>query len=199
MSVHHEELQEIENVKYYWKRGGKWVFGILLAAALGYLMYVFYNNYKTNQSYKAAELASKISNGQTENLTTLQNDYPDTAVTAQATLEVAARLFNEKKYAESESTYRWLFEHTKMPLFYTAAAQNLVNVLLQEKKYDQALQVAATPVETAFQPLLDERRGDVYAAQGKTKEAMTAYQAALDKLPEDAIVRDVIEAKRNQL
>lgn len=199
MSVHHEELQEIENVKYYWKRGGKWIFGILLIGALGYLMYVFYNNYKVNQSYQAAELASKVSSGQAGSLTALQNDYPNTAAAAQATLEVAARLFNEKKYAESESAYRWLLEHTKMPLFQAAAVQNLVNVLLQEKKYDQALQVTATPVETTFQPLLDESRGDIYAAQGKTKEAMAAYQAALDKLPEDATTRDVIEAKRNQL
>ena len=33
MSAHHDEQQELENAKHLWRRGGKWVFALLVAAA----------------------------------------------------------------------------------------------------------------------------------------------------------------------
>ena len=42
MSSHHEELQEIENIKHLWRNGGKVIVGLLLVAALGYLGYNVY-------------------------------------------------------------------------------------------------------------------------------------------------------------
>ena len=38
-------------------------------------------------------------------------------------------------------------------------------------------------------------KGDVYAAQNKTKEAAQSYQQALEKLPKDAIERELLQMK----
>ena len=43
--------------------------------------------------------------------------------------------------------------------------------------------------------MIEETRGDIYSAQGKTKEAAAAYKAALEKLPEDSPARDLLEMK----
>ena len=84
-------------------------------------------------------------------------------------------------------------------VFQAAAMQNLAAVYIQQKKYDDALSVLATPVDAAYRPLTDEAKGDVYAAQGKAKEAGEAYKAALDKLPEGSVARHSLQAKISQL
>lgn len=199
MSTHHEELQEIENVKYFWRNGGKWIFAALLVAALGYLAYVVYQNHRQSQNEQAATLAAQIQSGKSSDVAALQQQYPDSMGAAQATLHTAAQAFAKGQYDEAVNGYRWVLEHQKAPLMQAAAAQNLANVYLQQKKYDEALQAAATPVEAAFQALMDETRGDIYAAQGKADEAKKAYQAALDKTEKDSPVREGLELKLAQL
>ncbi|WP_230472448.1 YfgM family protein, partial [Kingella kingae] len=87
----------------------------------------------------------------------------------------------------------------KAAFFQAQAAQNLANVLLQQKKFDDALAVLNTPVEESFAPVMNEIKGDVLAAQGKTKEAADAYKLALDKLPENSPSRELVQLKAGQL
>ena len=56
-----------------------------------------------------------------------------------------------------------------------------LNVLLDEKAYDQALQTLKVDVPDAFVAEFADRRGDVYAAQGKVADARAAYSEALAK------------------
>lgn len=198
MSAHHDEQQDIENAKHFWNNGGKWLFALLVAAALGYLGKVIYSGHIENKQLKAAAAAAQVGNDAAK-LAAVQQQYPDTAAAAQASMQTAAARFAEGKYDDAAAAYQWVLDHNKAPLFQAAAAQNLAAVYLQQKKYDQALQAAATPVDAAFQPVLSESKGDILAAQGKAAEAKTAYQAALDKLPEGAGGREMLQNKINAL
>ena len=88
-----------------------------------------------------------------------------------------------------------MLKNQKAPLGQALAAQRLGIVLLQQKKYDAAIAALNTKVEADFEPLLLEAKGDVYAAQNKTKEATQSYQQALEKLPKDAIERELLQMK----
>lgn len=198
MSAHHEELQEIENVKHYWKHGGKWVVGALVAAALGYLGYVVYQGQVRSGNEEAATLASQVK-GDASKLSALQKEYAQSPAAAQASLETAKSLFDAGKLDEAATAYRWVLDNQKQPLFQAVAAQNLANILLQQKKYDDALAVLNTPTDDSFALVLNEAKGDVLAAQGKTKEATAAYQAVLDKLPENSPNRELVQLKMGQL
>lgn len=194
MSAHHEELQEIENVKYYWNKGGKWIVVALVVAALGYLGNVIYQGQIDSKNKEAATLAAQVK-GDVGKLTALQQSHAQSAATAQASLEVAKSLFEQGKLDEAAAAYRWVLDNQKAPLFQAAAAQNLANILLQQKKYDDALTVLNTPVADSFAPQINEIKGDVFMAQGKNAEAKQAYQAALDKLPEHALGRELLALK----
>ncbi|QMT30856.1 YfgM family protein [Alysiella filiformis] len=194
MSAHHEELQEIENVKYYWNKGGKWVVVALVAAALGYLVNVIYQGQVESKNKEAATLAAQIK-GDTAKLQALQQSHSASSATAQATLETAKSLFDNGKLDEAATAYRWVLDNHKAPLFQAAATQNLANVLLQQKKFDEALALLNNPIDAHFAPAINEIKGDVYAAQGKAAEAKQAYQAALDTLPENALGREFLEMK----
>lgn len=40
-----------------------------------------------------------------------------------------------------------------------------------------------------------ETKGDVYVAQNKTKEAVQSYEAALNKMPQTAVGRELLQMK----
>ena len=204
MAAHLEEQQELDNFKYFWKSTGRWLFALLIAAALGYLGYTMYKSHKASQSQEAAEVLAKIVDkmqakaSQAEvnaDLTNLQQNYPDSIAAAQATLMAAATEYDARRYDVAEGHLNWVLKNQKAPLVQALAAQRLAVVLLQQKKYDAAITVLNTKVEADFEPLLLEAKGDVYAAQNKTKEATQSYQQALEKLPKDAIERELLQMK----
>lgn len=204
MAAHLEEQQELDNFKYFWKSTGRWLFALLIAAALGYLGYTMYKSHKTSQSQEAAEVLAKIVDkmqakaSQAEvnaDLTNLQQNYPDSIAAAQATLMAAATEYDARRYDVAEGHLNWVLKNQKAPLVQALAAQRLGIVLLQQKKYDAAIAALNTKVEADFEPLLLEAKGDVYAAQNKTKEAAQNYQQALEKLPKEAIERELLQMK----
>lgn len=204
MAAHLEEQQELDNFKYFWKSTGRWLFALLIAAALGYLGYTMYKSHKASQSQEAAEVLAKIVDkmqakaSQAEvnaDLTNLQQNYPDSIAAAQATLMAAATEYDARRYDVAEGHLNWVLKNQKAPLVQALAAQRLGIILLQQKKYDAAIAALNTKVEADFEPLLLEAKGDVYAAQNKTKEAAQSYQQALEKLPKDAIERELLQMK----
>ena len=100
---------------------------------------------------------------------------------------------------EAAKQYSWVLANQKDALFQASAAKNLAVVLLQQKKFDDALTVLNTPVDESFAPIINETKGDVLTAQGKTKEAVAAYKLALDKLSEDSPNRELLQLKMAQL
>lgn len=198
MSSHHEELQEIENIKHLWRNGGKVIVGLLLVAALGYLGYNVYGGQVHKNNLAVAWQASQI-NGDMTKLAAIQQQHSHSPATTQATLETAKTLFDSGKLDEAEKAYRWVLANNKAPVFQAAAMTNLATILLQQKKYDDALKVLHMPIDAAYQNIINEMRGDVFAAQGKTQEARQSYQSVLEKLPEDSNNRQLIQLKIEQL
>lgn len=199
MSAHHDELQDIENAKHFWRSGGKWLFAAAVAAALGYLGYVVYQNHQSGNNSEAALAVSKLQNGDAAQLAAIQQQYGSSIASAQATLAAAAHAFDNGKFDDALKGFRWVLEHHKEPLLQAVAAQNLANTYLQQNQPEEALKAASISVDEAYQPLLDEVKGDIYAAQGKTEEAKKAYQAALDKTAEHSAQRELLELKLAQL
>ena len=198
MSAHHDEQQELENAKYLWNNGGKWLVLALVSIALIYWGKGIYRNYQLDKYAQAAAMATQVK-GDVNKLAQLQKDFSGSAAAAQASLETAALLFEQGKTDQAIAAYQWVLNNNKTPVFQAAAVQNLANVYLQQKQYDNALKILATPVEASFQSVMEETKGDVFAAQGKTTEAKQIYQAILDKLPEQSPARELIQLKISQL
>lgn len=204
MAAHLEEQQELDNFKYFWKTTGRWLFVLLMAAALGYLGYIIYQNHKLKQNQEAAAvLAQLVDKAQKKadqkiinaDLQNLQQNFADTIPAAQATLMVAATEFDAGRYDVAAGHLNWVLKNQKEPLVQALAAQRLAVVKLQQKKYDEALAALDTKVEADYEALLLETKGDVFAAQGKAKEAATAYTQALEKMPKDSVGRELVQMK----
>lgn len=208
MAAHLEEQQELDNFKYFWKTTGKWLFAVLILAALGYLGYTVYQNRKVSQNQEAAAILAEIvekaqskapQNEINAELAKLQQSYPQSISAAQATLMAAATEFDAHRYDVAEAHLKWVLSNQQDSLIQALAAQRLGVVLLQQKKYDAALAALDTPVEADFVPLLMETKGDVYAAQGKSQEALKNYGQALEKMPQDSVGRELVQMKLDSL
>ncbi len=60
MAAHLEEQQELDNFKYFWKRTGRWIFALLIVAALGYLGFTIYQGQKASKDQEAAAVLAQL-------------------------------------------------------------------------------------------------------------------------------------------
>lgn len=208
MAAHIDDQQELENFKYFWKSWGRWLFAVLVLAALGYLGWVMYQKHQTTKNQEAAavlvQLAEKAQAGKDNqaiaaDLANLQQNYPASIAAAQASMMVAAAEFDKGRYDEAAKHLNWVLDNQKADLVQALATQRLAVVQLQQKQFDAALATLNRPVNAAFASWLSETKGDVLAAQNKPAEAVAAYEEALAKLPKDDAARELLQMKADQL
>ena len=132
-------------------------------------------------------------------LSILQQNYPDSISSAQATMMVAADLFDQGQYEAAEKQLNWVLQNQQIPFVRALAIQRLATVQLQQKKYDAALATLKMPVDAAFEALILETQGDVLYAQGKNKEALAVYEQALAKTVQDAPGLQLLQLKADEL
>ncbi|PJO78579.1 tetratricopeptide repeat protein [Neisseria brasiliensis] len=204
MAAHLEEQQELDNFKYFWKSIGRWLFALLMLAALGYLGYTMYQSHLVKKSQEAADVLAQLvekaqNKGDTKainaDLQNLQQNFAETIPAAQATLMVAATEFDAGRYDVASGHLNWVLKNQKEPLVQALAAQRLAVVKLQQKKYDEALAALDAKVDADYEALLLETKGDVFVAQNKAKEAAASYEQALAKLPKDSVGRELVQMK----
>jgi predicted negative regulator of RcsB-dependent stress response len=75
------------------------------------------------------------------------------------------------------------------------ARVRLASVMLDEKKYDDALKTLDAVKEEGFVSIAADLRGDVYAAQNRRDEARAAYEMAVDKADTRSPQKAISQAK----
>ena len=93
----------------------------------------------------------------------------------------------------------WAVDKAKQDEIRDVSRLRLAGVLLDEKKYDEALKVLSAKPSEAYATLYADLRGDVLAEQGKAADARAAYQAALEKLDAGSPYRRIVEVKLDAL
>ena len=208
MAAHLDDQQELENFKYFWHRKGRWLFAVLLLASLVYLGWVLYQGHiETKNEEAATALAGLVEKAKASqdkqalqaDLSILQQNYPESISSAQATMMVAADRFDQGQYEAAEKQLNWVLQNQQIPFVRALAIQRLATVQLQQKKYDAALTTLKMPVDAAFEALILETQGDVLYAQGKNKEALAVYEQALAKTVQDAPGLQLLQLKADEL
>ena len=90
-----------------------------------------------------------------------------------------------------------MIEHAGQDEYRAIARLRLAGLLLDEKKFDDALKQVDAIGAGEFAALAADRRGDILLAQGKPAEAKAAYQKAWESIDPKVDYRRVIEAKLN--
>jgi predicted negative regulator of RcsB-dependent stress response len=203
-----EEQEQLDQLKAFWKQYGNLITWLLILVLGGYAAWNGWNLYQRDQGAKAGSLYDELDRaaqaGDSDRATRIFADmkerYPRTTFTQQAGL-VAARVAAEKgQYDAASASLAWVADKAGDDEYRAIARLRLAGLLLDTKKYEEALkQVDAVSGGPEFIALANDRRGDILLAQGKSAEAQAAYLKAWTAMDPKLDYRRVVEAKLNML
>lgn len=198
-----EEQEQLDQLKAFWKQYGNLITWVLILALGGYAGWMGWNNWKREQSLKAGvlyeELEKAVQAGDVEKSARVFSDMKErfgrTGYAQQSAL-LTAKLQHDKGQAEAaRATLGWAAENASEDEYRTVARLRLAGLLLDEKKYDEALKQVDGASGTEFAALVADRRGDILLAQGKKEEAKAAFLQAWKTMEDTVEYRRIVEAK----
>ena len=128
-------------------------------------------------------------------LADMQSQFASTTYASQAALQAGKTLFDAGKLPEARAALAWAAEKSSDDSYKAVARLRLAALDIEAQAFDQALKTLEAPVPKPFEPLVADRRGDVFTAQGKADEAKAQYQTAWQGLSTRTEYRRLIEVK----
>ena len=202
-----EEQEQLDQLKAFWKQYGNLVTWTLVLALAAFVGWNRWEAWQRDQGEKAAAMYDEVDHavqaGDAERATRVFADmkerYPRTAFTQQAGLAAAKAEAGKGQLDAARASLAWVADQNGDDDYRRVARLRLAGMLLDEKKYDEALKQVDGVDGTAFEALASDRRGDILLAQGKSEEAKAAYQKAWAAMDAKVDYRRLVEAKLNVL
>jgi predicted negative regulator of RcsB-dependent stress response len=202
-----EEQEQLDQLKAFWKQYGNLITWTLVAVLGAFAAWNGWNQWQRSEAIKAAamfdELDKAAKGADMDRVTGIFKDlrerYGRTTYAGQGGL-LAAKVQAEKlKPDEAQASLTWVAENAGETEYRSIARLRLAGLLIDAKKYDEALKQLDAVGGKEFEALVADRRGDVLLAQGKTEEAKAAYQQAWKAMDEKVGYRRLIDAKLTSL
>ncbi len=202
-----QEQEQLDQFKAFWARWGGPITWILTLVLLAFAGYNGWNWWQRDQGLKASAVADELDRAVTAGdsdraariFADLKDRYARTAYAEQGGLLLAKLQYDKGQADAAQASLAWVADHAVEDEYRAVARLRLAGILLDQKKYDQALQSLDAISSPAFTALADDRRGDVLLAQGKTDAAKAAYQAAWKAMSDRVDYRRLVEAKLTAL
>lgn len=202
-----EEQEQIDKIKDWWRDNGKLVILGVVACVLTVASFQGWRYYKTQQGERAAALFSQLDQAEAKGEAKkvrdigaqILKDYGSTVYAGMAALSAAKASFLTGEIEDARKTLQWAMEKARDEEMRNVARLRLAGILLDEKKFDEALTLLAKKPLDAYVALYEDLKGDVLAVQGKVEEARAAYRLALQKADQGGSYRQLIELKLDSL
>jgi predicted negative regulator of RcsB-dependent stress response len=197
-----EEQEQIATLKEWWSKYGNLSTWVVIAGLAAYSGWNGWNYYQRNQAAQASvlfdELQTSISAKDNTKVARvagdIENKFGRSAYASLAALSAAKSFFDANDLRSAKAQLEWVVAHGNDE-HKNIAAIRLAGVLLDEKAYDEALKALAGAALPQFKTDVEDRKGDILAAQNKLEEARTAYKAALEAADKNNPGRQLIQLK----
>lgn len=181
-----EEQEQLDQIKHFWNKWGTPITAVLLAASVTFAGWNGWQYWQQRQASLAAALADTVTQAIRSNdqpriqtaLADLQRQFPSTLQASIATLQAAKTAQDAGQTDTARTALQWVSEHASHPGYQAIARLRLAAVLMQDGKVDDAITLLRGNFPDEFKPLAADRLGDALQLQGKTAEAITAYETA---------------------
>lgn len=201
------EQEQVDALKAWWNENGKWAVAALLLAALAFAGVRFWKSWQAGQAAGAATLYAGVEQQMVSNdpkrisdaAQAVVDQYGSSAYAPRAELLAAQASLQAGNHDQARMQLQWVIDHAAEDGLQSVARLKLAAMLLDQKKYDEALGLLAAKHPESFDGLYADLKGDVLLAQGKKDEARVAYQAALDKTDSKNTYRNLIQMKLDSL
>ena len=202
-----EEQEQLDQLKAFWKQYGNLITWALIAVLAAFAAWNGWHWWQRDQAVKSGSMYDQLDKaaqaGDADQAARVFADmkerYPRTAFTQQGGLLLAKVQFDKGQADPALATLAWVGANATETEYQTIAHLRAAGILLDQKKYDEALKQLDAATAPDFVALAADRRGDVLLAQGKTDEAKAAYTKAWQAMDATIEYRRLIDAKLTAL
>lgn len=202
-----EEQEQLAELKAWWQKYGNLVLTAVTAVLLAFAAYNGWRWYEREQARSAAgiygQLEQAVQARDAAKVQTLASSivehYGRSIYAVLGALQAAKLNAESGDLPKAAEQLRWVIDKSGHDELTMIARVRLAGVLLDEKKFDQALQALSFDAPATYLPTVLDRRGDVLAAQNKSEEARAAYAEALAKADAQHPLRAIIQLKLDAL
>ncbi len=207
MSIYMTEAEQLEAIKAWWQRHQRWIttlLSVVLLVVAGYRYWTWHTDkvrLEASQAYEQlmAATANQESSAIEAYAKALVKNYPKTVYGDAARLMLAKHWVSETKWEDAARELEHVALYAKMPALQQVARIRLARLWIAEKEFDKALKYLDETNGTTYKPLIDELKGDVYAATGRYDEAEALYREAREEVKLRGVGNVFLEMKSNEL
>lgn len=202
-----EEQEKIDGLKSWWESYGTVAIVVVATFIAGIVGTQVWKYYQRQQIEQAAELYASLKQieesgdpkkvGDSAHL--LLEGFPSSGYAPRAALVSARTSLDAGDRQNARSRLQWVLDHAKEDELKDLVRLRLAGLLLDEKKYDEALKLVESKHGESFGGLYADRKGDILTAAGKVTEARAAYQMALDRISASSDYHNIIQMKLDAL
>ena len=193
MALDLEEQEQVDELKALWKKYGNYITRGVITFFVLYGLYQGWGYYQTKQSLGASEayqsivvLDEKNTKDILQKSQKLMDDYSGTPYAGRAAILFAKASYLEGNKDKAKEKLDWAASHAKESATESIALIQLGQILVEEKKYEDALKRVNEVDNEGYLGLSNDLKGDIFNAMGKKEEAKKAYQEALKRFgPKD--------------
>jgi predicted negative regulator of RcsB-dependent stress response len=193
MALDLEEQEQVDELKALWKKYGVYITRGVIAFFVLYGLFQGWGYYQTKQSQGASELYQSIvvlDEKNTKDILVksqkLMDDYSGTPYAGRAAILFAKASYLEGNKDKAKEKLEWASSHAKESATESIALIQLGQILVEEKKFEDALKRVNEVDNEGYLGLSNDLKGDILNAMGKKEEAKKAYLEALKRFgPKD--------------
>ena len=198
-----EEQEQLDQLKAFWNRYGNLVTWVLIVVLAGFAAWNGWNWWQRDQAGKSSAMYDQLERaaqaGDADQagrvFADMKSSYPNTTYTEQGGLLAAKAQLDKGQADAALASLDWVSSHAAEPEYQTVARLRAAGILLDQKKYPDAMKQLDAATAPDFAAMVDDRRGDVLLAQGKKDEAAAAYKKAWTAMDPKVDYRRLVEAK----
>jgi len=198
-----QEQEQLDAIKAWWNQYGKLVMVAVIACVFTIAAVQGWRYYRAQQAEQASVLYSQLDQAERANEPKKVRDiaaqliarHGSTQYAGMAALSAAKASFATGELEDAKKNLQWAADNARDDEMRDVARLRLAGILLDEKKYDEALKLVSAEAKPAYAALYADLRGDILSIQGKAAEGKAAYQLALEKSDPRSQYRALIEMK----
>ncbi len=199
-----EEQEQLAALQHWWEDNARFVYAAVAALVLSVGGWKGWQYWSQVQSEDAAAMVAELPKLRGDAKKTgdiaqaIIDKHPRSFFASEAALVSAQASFESGDLATAQARLEWVLksgreEHRGI------ARIRLAAVLLDQKKYPEALELLDGNKDEAWAALVADLKGDILFAQGRNDEARASYKLALEKADPRSPIRSLTELKLGAL
>lgn len=207
MSVYMTEEEQLEAIKKWWQRYSTIllvVFSIVMLSVSGYRYWQWHQIKVSTEASNAYEhlmvaFANQDSKGISAYANQLSNSFSKTVYADAAQLALAKWYATDENLDKALEHLQVVANNSTVMALKQVARIRIARIMAAQKKYDTAMSELDNIDDVAYLPVVNELKGDIYAATGEYQKATVAYKEAMTAVRTQGLGNLYLEMKTNEL